>query len=99
MAALFSKLFGLALASGFLCPSPRRHVREMVCGAWDQLLVVAVFLSCPLERGGSQLERAARGYALFPLCGETHRGIERRSAGAERRWKIHLAERLEMAVT
>lgn len=33
MAALFSKLFGLALASGFLCPSPRRHVREMVCGA------------------------------------------------------------------
>lgn len=51
----------------------------------DQLLVLAVFLSCPLERGGSQLERAARGYALFPLCGETHRGIEILSAGVERR--------------
>lgn len=51
----------------------------------DQLLVLAVFLSCPLERGGSQLERGARGYALSPLCGETHRGIERLSAGAERR--------------
>lgn len=32
MAAMFSKLFGLALASGTLCPSPRHHVREMVCG-------------------------------------------------------------------
>lgn len=51
----------------------------------DQLLVLAVFLSCPLERGGSQLERGARGYALSPLCGETHGGLERLSAGAERK--------------
>lgn len=51
----------------------------------DQLLVLAVFLSCPLERGGSQLERGAGGYALSPLCGETHGGLERLSAGAERK--------------
>lgn len=51
----------------------------------DQLLVLAVFLSCPLERGGSQLERGARGDALSPLCGETHGGHERLSAGAERK--------------
>lgn len=51
----------------------------------DQLLVLAVFLSCPLERGGSQLGRGARGYALSPLCGETHGGLERLSAGAERK--------------
>lgn len=51
----------------------------------DQLLVLAVLLSCPLERGGSQLERGARGYALSPLCGETHGGLERLSAGAERK--------------
>lgn len=50
----------------------------------DQLLVLAVFLSCPLERGGSQLERGARGDALSPLCAETHGGLERLSAGAER---------------
>ena len=47
--------------------------------------MLAVFLSCPLERGGSQLERGARGYALSPLCGETHGGLERLSAGAERK--------------
>lgn len=48
----------------------------------DQLLVPAVFPYCPLERGGSQLERGARGYAPSPLCGETHRGLERLGAGA-----------------
>lgn len=47
--------------------------------------MLAVFLSCPLERGGSQLERGARGDALSPLCGETHGGLERLSAGAERK--------------
>lgn len=51
----------------------------------DQLLVLAVFLSCPLERGGSQLERGARGDALSPLCVETHGGLERLGAGAERK--------------
>lgn len=50
----------------------------------DQLLVLAVFLSCPLERGGSQLERGARGDALSPLYAETHGRLERLSAGAER---------------
>lgn len=49
------------------------------------MLALAVFLSCPLERGGSQLERGARGYALPPLCGETHGGLERLNAGAERK--------------
>lgn len=33
----------------------------------DQLLALALFLPCPLERGGSQLEKGARGYALSPL--------------------------------
>ena len=47
--------------------------------------MLAVFPSCPLERGGSQLERGARGYALSPLCGETHGGLERLGAGAERK--------------
>ena len=32
MAAMLCELFGLALASGVLCSSPRPHVREMVCG-------------------------------------------------------------------
>lgn len=46
--------------------------------------MLAVFLFCPLERGGSQLERGARGDALSPLCAETLGGLERLSAGAER---------------
>jgi len=33
MAAMLYELFGLALASGLLCSSPGRHVREMVYGA------------------------------------------------------------------
>lgn len=53
----------------------------------DQLLVLAVLLSCPLESGGSQLERAATGYALSPLCRQTHREALRDSANAERREK------------
>lgn len=57
------------------------------------MLVLAVFLFGPLERGGSQLERGARGYALSPLCRETHGGIERLSAGAERRMRRRKSER------
>lgn len=53
----------------------------------DQLLVLAVFLSCSLERGGSQLERGARGYALSPLCGETHGGLERLCRCREEEWE------------
>ncbi|KAK2895240.1 hypothetical protein Q8A73_014728 [Channa argus] len=68
-----------SIVQGTLC-SP---ICSFICQ--DQLLVLAVFLSCPLERGGSQLERDARGYALSPLCGETHGGLERLSAGAERK--------------
>ena len=33
MAAMLCELFGLALASGLECSSPRRRAREMVCGA------------------------------------------------------------------
>lgn len=33
MAAMLCELFGLALASGLECSSPRRRVREMVCVA------------------------------------------------------------------
>lgn len=53
------------------------------------LLVLAVLVYCPLESGGSQLERGASGDALSPLCGkrETHRGLERLSAGAWRKSK------------
>lgn len=47
--------------------------------------MLAVFLYRPQERGGSQLERGAGGYALSPLCGETHGGLERLSAGAGRK--------------
>lgn len=49
--------------------------------------MLAVFLPCPLERGGSQLERGATGDALSPLCGGTRRGLERLGAGAERKSK------------
>lgn len=53
----------------------------------DQLLVLAVFLSCPLERGGSQLERGARGYALSPLCGDTWRTWETQCRCREEEWE------------
>lgn len=43
MVAMWCELFGLALASGLQCSSPRRHVREMVCG-------VRVNLDLPARR-------------------------------------------------
>lgn len=50
----------------------------------DQLLVLAVLLSCPLERGGSQLERDATGYAPSPLCRQTNREALRDSVQVQR---------------
>lgn len=69
-----------SIGQGAFPPSP---ICSFICQ--DQLLALAVFLSCPLERGGSQLERGARGYALSPLCGETHGVLERLGAGAGRK--------------
>lgn len=41
MAAMLCELFGLAFASGLLCSSPGRRVREMVCGARVNLDLLA----------------------------------------------------------